>query len=517
MESVFVDATRHIKKRIAREAFPGFVQTQFTHCASVALSSGICGIGSPKLEYPGLGESFCISKASNPNSVVTAASDALSTITGYPLAEIISRNCSFMQGPFTDQAAVQRIRTGLREGHEVAELMINYRRDGEPFWNLFTLFPLKDQQGQLQYWLGSQIDISESINSRRDLMRVLNRGRNPDAPTEANSIVGSIASSEMTDNRGEKSFERDDTPMSREGSLRSNSRSGFLQQFRKMQRSPSPPPTPTAERNHYRSGPTSASRGSNNAKQPTQDFLPRARAPSIPPVCAHYVVLSCEQFAPSSAMMLQRQAPLSAASSPTGTAAAAIGIPSSSSSSSSSSRKKQQQQSLKLNVAFYSDAAAELLSIRGDATRLGIFQVLEDHANSPSITKSFKSLVRERIEFGKSVSAEIMVERSRNHHGGGGGGGGFFANRRSNRHTMGGGVTSGGSFGGGSSASGSRPGSATEFDHHHRSGSGDKLERKMMSWGSSKQEKLMTHWTPLKDANGDVEWVILILAPRVAA
>lgn len=514
MESVFVDATRHVKKRIAKEAFPGFVQTQFTHCASVALSSGTNGIGSPKLEYPGLGESFCISTVANPQTMITAASDAFAKLTGYPAAEILSRgsssSCSFMQGPFTDQAAIGRIRAGLREGREVSELILNYRRDGEPFWNLFTLFPLKDQQGRIWYWLGAQIDVSESVTSRRDLLRVLNRNRNPDAPTS-----GSTISSEEKDDNS--------TIVSRESSVRSNSRSGgFLQQFRKNTRSPSPPPTPTAEYRHQQQQqqqhhhPYSKSAGGSSAGPRTrflaQEYLPRPRAPTILPVNAHYVVLACEQFAPSS--IIQRQPTPGMGGTPNSNSTSN----GNSNSYSSSSKKKQ---SLKLNVAFYSDAAAELLCIRGDATRMGIFQVLEDHANSPSITRSFKSMVRERIEFGKSVSAEILVERGR--------GLLFFGGRRSNHHhhhhhhhnqIRGGGAGGGGSSSAGASTNGSRPGSAAELGDHFRSGSGDKLERKMMMaamGGGSRQEKLMSHWTPLKDANGAVQWVILVLAPRIPA
>ncbi|RYP66537.1 hypothetical protein DL770_008779 [Monosporascus sp. CRB-9-2] len=452
MESVFYDATRHVRRRIARDAFPGFVQRQFTYCTSLALSSGTWGIGSPKLEYPGLGESFCISAASNPDSASAATSDAFVAITGCPPSEIISPNCSSMQGPSTDTATVGRIQRGLLEAREVTELILSYRRDGEPFWNLFSLFPLKDDQGQLLYWLSAQIDVSESVTSRRDLLRVLNRGHNPDVPAEADSLVESIESSAKRVH-GERPLDRADCAMRRDGPTRSTSRSAFLQQFRMMQRSPSPPP-PATEQYHPAASPSGYS-----TRLSSEETLPRTRVPSNPPVYSHYFVLACEQFAPSS--IIERQ--------PTPTPTAGT----------------RRRQSLKLKIAFYSEAAAELLSIRGDATGLGIFQFLEQQGRSPSITKSLKSLVRERIEFGKPVGVEILVDPGR---------GGLFGSRKQNRHAS------------------SRPGTSADADHV-RSGSTEKLERKTTR--VSKQEKLMTHWTPLKDAKGDVEWVVLILAPSM--
>ena len=455
LESIFFEASRHVRNRIARDAFPGFVQAQFTHCTSAALSNGTSGIGSPKLEYPGLGESFCISAAAPQDGAIMAASDAFAAITGCRLSEVFSRSCRFLQGPSTDKAAIHRINTGLKEGREISELIVNYRRDGGAFWNLLTLSPLRDQHGRLRYWLGAQIDVSESVTSTRDLLRVLNRGHNPNMAAEVNSMTGSTVSSEA-DSRGDRPWERDEPPLSREGSVRPNSRTNLLHQFRKGQRTPSPPAQSTPEKSTHRTG-----LGGRGLRLFAQEYLPRAQAPSLPSVYSYYFVLGCDQSDPGAT--IQRQ--------PTPT----VG--------------PRRRPSLKLHVAFHSEAVAELLPLRGDVRGVGIFQVLEYYAHSPSITKSFKSLVRERIEFGKPVSAELLIDRSRF---------AFFGGRRATRLN---------------NNSGNRPGSSTDFDHI-RSGSGDKLERKMAKgW---RHEKLMSHWTPLKGASGEVEWVILVLAPRTA-
>ncbi|RYP27220.1 hypothetical protein DL767_007753 [Monosporascus sp. MG133] len=320
-----------------------------------------------------------------------------------------------MQGPSTDTATVRRIQRGLLEAREVTELILRCHRDGEPFWNLFSLFPLKDDQGQPQYWLWAQIDVSESVTSRRDLLRVLNRGHNPDVPAEADSLGESTASSAKRVH-GERPLDRADSAMRRDGHTRSACRDRVV-----------------------------SSRG-------------KSLGVAHPAVKRRNPASDRGPFAPSS--IIERQP------TPIPTAGA------------------RRRRSLKLKIAFCSEAAAELLSIRGDATGLGIFQFLEQQGRSPSVAKSLKSLVKERIEFGKPVGVEILVDPGR---------AGLFGSRKQNRHAS------------------SGPGTSADADHV-RSGSAEKLERRTTR--VSKQEKLMTHWTPLKDPKGDVEWVVLILAPR---
>jgi hypothetical protein len=43
-------------------------------------------------------------------------------------------------------------------------LILNYRKDGEPFWNLLHLVPLLNQDGNVQYYLGGQIDVTVILN-----------------------------------------------------------------------------------------------------------------------------------------------------------------------------------------------------------------------------------------------------------------------------------------------------------------------------------------------------------------
>lgn len=73
------------------------------------------------------------SKADNP---IVFASDGFVKVTGYTRPEIIPRNCRFLQGMQTDRVPVQRLKKGITSCRETVELLLNYRKNGDPFWNL---------------------------------------------------------------------------------------------------------------------------------------------------------------------------------------------------------------------------------------------------------------------------------------------------------------------------------------------------------------------------------------------
>ncbi len=56
--------------------------------------------------------------------------DSFCDLTGYSHAEVLGRNCRFLQGMQTDDAAVATLRDGIRAGLDVSTTLVNYRKDG---------------------------------------------------------------------------------------------------------------------------------------------------------------------------------------------------------------------------------------------------------------------------------------------------------------------------------------------------------------------------------------------------
>ncbi|XP_007043127.2 PREDICTED: phototropin-2 isoform X1 [Theobroma cacao] len=113
-------------------------------------------------------KNFVITDPRLPDNPIIFASDSFLELTEYTREEILGRNCRFLQGPETDQATVSEIRDAIREQREITVQLINYTKSGKKFWNLFHLQPMRDQKGELQYFIGVQLDGSDHVEPLRN-------------------------------------------------------------------------------------------------------------------------------------------------------------------------------------------------------------------------------------------------------------------------------------------------------------------------------------------------------------
>lgn len=108
-------------------------------------------------------KNFVITDPRLPDNPIIFASDSFLELTEYSREEILGRNCRFLQGPETDPATVRKIREAIDNQTEVTVQLINYTKSGKKFWNLFHLQPMRDQKGEVQYFIGVQLDGSEHV------------------------------------------------------------------------------------------------------------------------------------------------------------------------------------------------------------------------------------------------------------------------------------------------------------------------------------------------------------------
>lgn len=95
-------------------------------------------------------------RADNPLEVANAA---FCDLTGYSESEVVGRNCRFLAGEATEPWVTDQIRTAIGSRRPVLVDILNYRRDGTPFRNGVLVTPLFDDDGQLAWFLGSQVEL----------------------------------------------------------------------------------------------------------------------------------------------------------------------------------------------------------------------------------------------------------------------------------------------------------------------------------------------------------------------
>lgn len=108
-------------------------------------------------------KNFVITDPRLPDNPIIFASDSFLELTEYSREEILGRNCRFLQGPETDRDTVNQIRDAIKDEREITVQLLNYTKSGKKFWNLFHLQPMHDQKGELQYFIGVQLDGSEHV------------------------------------------------------------------------------------------------------------------------------------------------------------------------------------------------------------------------------------------------------------------------------------------------------------------------------------------------------------------
>ena len=113
-----------------------------------------------------------LSDPDQPDNPIVYANEAFERITGYGQEEIIGRNCRFLQGSERDQPEIERIREALRKNTEVTVTLRNYKKDGTPFFNEFTIRPLFDRNGAVVYYLGVQHDVTDELLAKEELKRL---------------------------------------------------------------------------------------------------------------------------------------------------------------------------------------------------------------------------------------------------------------------------------------------------------------------------------------------------------
>ena len=100
---------------------------------------------------------------------IVFVNDAFCLLTGFGRGDILGRNCRFLQGPDTDPATVREIGDAIRTELPVKVDILNYRKDGEPFWNRLLMAPVRDAEGEVTYFFASQVDVTSEHEVPRGL------------------------------------------------------------------------------------------------------------------------------------------------------------------------------------------------------------------------------------------------------------------------------------------------------------------------------------------------------------
>jgi diguanylate cyclase (GGDEF)-like protein/PAS domain S-box-containing protein len=91
--------------------------------------------------------------------------DASLRRSGYARDEVIGRSMRMLHGPDTDPATVKRIVAAMEREEPVTAELVNYTRDGAPYWVEMEMLPFSSEGADITHWVVIGRDITERRNS----------------------------------------------------------------------------------------------------------------------------------------------------------------------------------------------------------------------------------------------------------------------------------------------------------------------------------------------------------------
>ncbi|WP_239494970.1 ATP-binding protein [Pedobacter yulinensis] len=104
-----------------------------------------------------------------PDNPIIYCNSAFQKLSGYSRAEIMGRNCRFLQREDRNQEERHRIAEAIREGKHLVTEIRNYNKDGMLFYNELYLSPVKNETGVVTHFIGIQNDVTRRRQVELDL------------------------------------------------------------------------------------------------------------------------------------------------------------------------------------------------------------------------------------------------------------------------------------------------------------------------------------------------------------
>ncbi|WP_309088534.1 PAS domain-containing protein [Domibacillus sp.] len=108
-----------------------------------------------------------ITNAAKPDNPIVFVNKGFERVTGYSTKEAVGRNCRFLQGEETDKSSISEMKRAIKLVRPFERILLNYRKDGTPFWNRINIKPVR--LDKTLYFIGLQYDVTDKMNLNVDI------------------------------------------------------------------------------------------------------------------------------------------------------------------------------------------------------------------------------------------------------------------------------------------------------------------------------------------------------------
>lgn len=102
-----------------------------------------------------------------PGGAIIYVNQGFTNLTGYTKEEVLGGNYEFLCGAKTSLKTIEEIDRAVMERRSFCGDILNYRKDGQEFWNQISVHPIFDTSGELLAYVGFHQDVTEQRRSER--------------------------------------------------------------------------------------------------------------------------------------------------------------------------------------------------------------------------------------------------------------------------------------------------------------------------------------------------------------
>lgn len=98
--------------------------------------------------------------------------EAFTRMTGYTADEVIGQPPKFLHGPDSEKEELDKLTHAMQEWKSCEITVLNYKKNGDEFWNEISVSPVSDQNGQFTHWIAIVRDVTLAKNKQiiKDLL-----------------------------------------------------------------------------------------------------------------------------------------------------------------------------------------------------------------------------------------------------------------------------------------------------------------------------------------------------------
>lgn len=97
-----------------------------------------------------------------PDGLVQWVNPAFTAMCGYSVEELRGKKLGpILQGPATDRVVADRMRDAVKDRQPCTEALVNYHKNGTPYWVSVNITPIRNDDGELLWMVARELELPE--------------------------------------------------------------------------------------------------------------------------------------------------------------------------------------------------------------------------------------------------------------------------------------------------------------------------------------------------------------------